>query len=161
MSNVIRKIMVCIDGSEQSVTAAQYAICLASVTGAELIAHYVVNTRAVNDLLKARIFLEDEQFEYERDMETDAERYLNYVNEFAQKKGVSLVKKCSKGSIHEEIVKSVKAEEVDLVVIGELPKIRSRRNEFFDESERILHSVTCSVLVVKDEDRVWEMYESL
>ncbi len=161
MSDFIKKIMVCIDGTEQSVTAAQYAICLASNTGAELIAHYVINTRAVGDLLKARIFLEDEQVEYERDMETDAERYLNYVNEFAEKKGVSLVKKCSKGSVHGEIANSVKEEEIDLVVIGELPKIRSRRNEFFGESERIVHSVACSVLIVKDEDRVWEMYESM
>ena len=51
MSNPIKKIMVYVDGTEESVTAAQYAICLASSSGAELIAHYVVNTRAVEDLL--------------------------------------------------------------------------------------------------------------
>ncbi|MGB2865370.1 MAG: universal stress protein, partial [Sedimentisphaerales bacterium] len=64
MNNPIRKIMVYIDGTEQSVTAAQYAVCLASFSGAELIALYVINTRAVEDLLKARIFLKDEQVEY-------------------------------------------------------------------------------------------------
>ncbi|MHC4565785.1 MAG: universal stress protein, partial [Planctomycetota bacterium] len=37
--------MVYVDGTEQSVTAAQYAICLAAFSGAELIAYYVVNTR--------------------------------------------------------------------------------------------------------------------
>ena len=98
MSNPIRKIMVCIDGTEQSITAAQYAICLASFSGAELIAHYVVNTRAMEDLLRARIFLKDEQVEYEHDMETDAERYLNHVNELAVQKGVAIVKKQSKGA---------------------------------------------------------------
>ena len=161
MSNPIRRIMVHVDGTEQSVTAAQYAICLASFSGAELIAHYVINTRAVEDLLRARIFLQDEQVEYEHDMEADAERYLNYVSELATKKGVSVVKKCSKGSVHKEIVDSIKEDDVDLLVIGELSRIRSRRDEFYDESERAMRAAACSVLIVKDEDKVWEMYQSL
>ena len=161
MSNPWKKIMVYIDGTEQSVLAAQYAICLASFSGAELIANYVINTRAVEDLLKARIFLKDEQVEYERDMEADAERYLNYVNEMAIKKGVSLTKKRSKGSVHQEIVNAVTEEQVDLLVIGELSRIRSRRDEFYDESERAMRTVPCSVVIVKDEERVWEMYEAL
>ena len=161
MSSPIKKIMVYVDGTEQSVTAAQYAICLASFSNAELIAYYVINTRAVEDLLKARIFLKDEQVEYEHDMEADAERYLNYINELAVKKGVSVIKKRSRGSVHKEIVDSIEADEVDLLVIGELSRIRSRRDEFFDETERAMRAVPCSVLIVKDEDRVWEMYESL
>ena len=161
MSNPIKKIMVYVDGTEQSVTASQYAICLASSSGAELIAHYIINTRAVEDLLKARIFLKDEQVEYEHDMEADAERYLNYIDELANKKGVSIIKKRSRGSVHREIVDSIEENDVDLLVIGELSRIRSRRDEFFDESERAMRAVPCSVLIVKDEDRVWEMYESL
>jgi len=161
VSSPIKKIMVHIDGSEQSITAAQYAICLASFSGAELIAHYVINVRAVEDLLKARIFLKDEQVEYERDMEADAERYLNYVNELAVKKGVSITRKRSSGNVHQEIVNAVNQGKVDLLVIGELSRIRSRRDEFYDESERTMRSVPCSVLIVKDEGRVLEMYESL
>jgi nucleotide-binding universal stress UspA family protein len=161
VSNPIKKIMVYVDGTEESVTAAQYAICLASSSGAELIAHYVINTRAVEDLLKARIFLKDEQLEYEHDMEADAERYLNYINELAIKKGVSVIKKRSRGSVHREIADSIEDDDVDLLVIGELSRIRSRRDEFFDETERAMRAVPCSVLIVKDQDRVWEMYESL
>jgi len=153
--------MVYIDGTEQSITAAQYAICLASSSNAQLIAHYVVNTRAMEDLLRARIFLKDEQVEYEHDMKTDAERYLNHVNELAVQKGVTIVKRQSKGSVHKEIVKAVVEDEVDLLVIGELSRIRSRRDEFYDEAERAMRNVGCSVLIVKDEDRVWEMYQSL
>lgn len=153
--------MVYIDGTEQSVTAAQYAVCLASFSGAELIALYVVNVRAMEDLLKARIFLKDEQVEYERDMEADAERDLNYVNELGVKKGVSITRKLSKGSVNKEIVNAVNENGIDLLVIGELSRIRSRRDEFYDESERAMRAVTCSVLIVKDEDRVWEMYQSL
>lgn len=161
MSQLVNKIMVCVDGTEQSITAAQYAICLASTTNADLLALYVVNTRAVEDLLKARIFLEAEQIEYQQDMEADGQRYLNYVNELAVKKGVTLTPLCRKGSVHKEIQDAVKEEDVDLLVLGELSRIRSRRDEFYDESERALRGVSCSVLIVKDEDRVWEMYEAL
>ncbi len=142
-------------------TAAQYAICLASGTGAELIALYVVNTRAVEDLLKARIFFQDEQMEYQQDMEADGQRYLNYINELAIKKGVSITQVCRKGSVHKEILEAAKEVGADLLVIGELSRIRSRRDEFYDESERAMRAVSCSVLMVKDEDRVWEMYEAL
>jgi len=157
----INRIMVYIDGTEQAVTAAQYAICLASATGAELIALYVVNTRAMEDLLKARIFLTDEEAEYEHDLEADARRYLNYIGELAAKKGVTVVKKHSKGSVHKEIVEAIEADDVDLLVIGELSRIRSRRDEFYDESERAMRTAPCSVLIVKDEDRVYELYDAL
>lgn len=161
MSNPIRKIMVFVDGTEQSITAAQYAICLASFSGAELIAYYVVNTKAMEDLLRARIFLKDEQMEYEHDMEADADRYLNHVKDLAVQKGMSITTKRSKGSVHKEVVNAVNEEEVDLLIIGELSRIRSRRDEFFDEADRAMRNVPCSVLIVKDDDRVWEMYQLL
>ena len=153
--------MVYIDGTEESITAAQYAICLASFSDVELIAHYVINTKAMEDLLKARIFLEAEQLEYEHDMGADAERYLNYVNELASAKGVTITKKLSSGSVSREIVDSVRSENVDLLVVGELSHIRSRRDEFYDETERAMRSAPCSVLIVKDPDMVAELYESL
>jgi nucleotide-binding universal stress UspA family protein len=156
----IKKIMVYIDGTEQSITAARYAICLASFSGAELIAHYVVNTKAIEELLKARIFLQDEQLEYERDMKSDAQHYLDYVSSLASQKGVSVVKKVSSGNVHKEIIESVNKDGIDLLVIGELSRIRSKRDEFYDEAERAMHSVLCSVLIVKDPDRVYDLFES-
>jgi len=157
----IQRIMVYIDGSEPSITGAQYAICLASLSGAELVACYIVNTTAVEELLRAKIFFRDEQIEYERDMEADAERYLNYVGDLAARKGVAIIREKGRGSVHKEIVEAVKRHDVDLLVVGELSQIRSRRDEFYSEAERAMRAAPCSVLIVKDEDRVSEMYESL
>jgi len=94
-------------------------------------------------------------------MEADAQRYLNYVDDLARKKGVSMTTRSTRGSVHKEIVNVIKNETVDLLVIGELSRIRSRRDEFYDEAERAMRIAPCSVLIVKDEDNVWEMYESL
>lgn len=155
------KILVYIDGTEESITSAQYAICLASFFDARLLALYVINTGAIEHLLKARIFLKDEQIEYEHDMESDAQRYLNHIEELAAKKGVTIAKQSSKGNAHKEIIDAVKNHDIDLLVIGELSRIKSRRDELYDERERAMRSVPCSVLIVKDEDKVWDMYDSL
>ncbi|HUT66549.1 MAG TPA: universal stress protein [Spirochaetota bacterium] len=161
MDSPIEKIMVYIDGTEQSITAAQYALCLTRVTGAQLIALYVIDTKALDDLLKARIFLKEEQMEYERDLEDDSKRYLNHVRELAQQKGMRVETKSVMGSVYREIVREVKEEGIDLLIIGELSRIKSRRDEFYDQTERAMRAVRCSVLIVKNEDRVWELYESL
>lgn len=161
MNSPIKKIMVYIDGTEQSITAAQFAICLARFHNAELLAYYVINTKALDELLKASIFLKDEQMEYEHDLEEDAKRYLNYVQELARSKNMLITTKSRTGSVYQEIVNAVKEEAIDLLIIGELSRIRSRRDEFYDETERAMRSAPCSVLIVKDEERVYELFESL
>lgn len=161
MNSPFKKIMVYIDGTEQSITAAQFALCLSKFTGADLTAFYVINIKALDDLLKARIFLKEEQLEYERDLEEDARRYLNHVRELARNKGISIETKSAMGSVYQEVVKTIKEDGIDLLIIGELSRIRSRRDEFYDETERTMRAVPCSVLIVKDEDSVWEHYNAL
>lgn len=157
----IRKIMVYIDGTEQAITAAQYAILLSRTTGAELTALYIVNIRALSDLVKAHIFLEAEQEEYQQDLDADADRYLNHVRTLARQKGLAIEIIKASGTVHQEIKNKVIENEIDLLVLGELSHVRSRRDEFYNEAERSMRSVPCSVLIVKDEDRVWELFESL
>jgi len=157
----IHKILVYVDGTEGSITAAQYAICLARWYRAELAALYVVNTRALGELLKARIFVKAEQEEYLRDLEQDAQRYLNHVRSLARKKGLAIETVSSSGTVHQEIKDFILRNRVDLLVMGELSSVRSRRDELYDEADRAMRSVTCSVLIVKDEERVLQLYDSL
>jgi len=153
--------MVYIDGTEQSITAAQYAICCARYFEARFLAVYVIDTRALNELRKARIFLEDEEISYEHDLESDAVRYLNYVRQLASAKGVGVETMNLKGTIHQEISKAVKEQNIDLLFIGELSRIRSRRDEFYDETERAMRTAGCTVVIVKDEEQVLRLYEAL
>jgi nucleotide-binding universal stress UspA family protein len=157
----IEKMLVYIDGSEESITAAQYAICLAKAEGASLTAIYVVNTRALDDLVKSRIFLQEEQEEYRQDLEADSERYLQHVKKMAEEKRLEMKTVKASGNVHTEIKKAVKEGEYDLLLIGELSHIKSRRDEFYNEAERAMRSVPCSVLVVKDPDRVWDLFENV
>ena len=161
MDGPVHKIMVYIDGTEQSITAAQYAICLSRAINAELTALYIVNTRALSDLLKTHIFVKSEEEEFQRDLEADADRYLKHVRELARQKGLLIQTIKTSGTIHQEIKNKIIEHNIDLLVLGELSRIQSRRDELYNEAERAMRSVPCSVLIVKNEDRVWELFDSL
>ena len=161
MSDIIRNILVYIDGTEHSVVAAHYAVCLAKTLHTELSALFVVNTQALGTLVKSRIFLQDEEEEYRRDLNADAERYLKHVHTIGQAKGIDINLINKSGSVSGEIKNCVKENDIDLLIIGELSRIKSRRDQFYDETERAMRSVNCSVLMVKDEDRVWDIYDKL
>ncbi len=161
MTRPIRKIMVYVDGSEQSITAAQYAIVLAKALGAELCALYVVDTRSLTELVKSRIFLESEQEEYKRDLDGDAVRYLNHVRELARRKGITVSTEKTSGAISVEVKSKMAEYGADLLVIGDIPQIRSRRDELYNETERTMRTVQFPVLIAKGEDRIWDLYEAL
>ena len=161
MNGPFERIAVYVDGSEASITAAMYAIVLAKTTDASLTAFYVINTRALNDLVKARIFLEEEQNEYQHDLEADADRYLNHVKKLGDQKGLDVKTLCVSGTIHREIKEQTKEMAADLLVVGGISQIRSRRDEIMNETERAMRSVHCPVLIVKDEDKTWDLFEAL
>ncbi len=161
MDGPIQRIMVYVDGTEESISAAEYAIALSLQTGAQLLAAFIVNTRALLELRKARIFLESEAEEYQKDIESDSRRYLDLVRNLAQSKGVTVQTLTRSGNVHEEMKRLVKEERIDLLCIGDISSIRSRRDEMYDETDRTFRSVSCSVVVVRDHDRVSEIFESI
>ncbi len=158
---MVKNILVYIDGSEESIIAAEYGIILAKSVGARLSALYVVNTRAVSDLVKSHIFLDIEKDEYTRDMEKDADRYLHLVEKLATSKGVQVELHKDSGSVHGSIRSFIKEHDIDLLLLGELSNMRSRRDELYDAADRALRSAPCSVMVVKNPVRVESIFEEL
>lgn len=67
MAVPFKRIVVYIDGSESSMTAIMYAIKLAKEHDSSLTAVYVINTKALSELVKAGIFVAVERDEYQRD----------------------------------------------------------------------------------------------
>ncbi|MFA7670977.1 MAG: universal stress protein, partial [Sphaerochaetaceae bacterium] len=115
MDEPFKNILVYLDGSEDSVTAAMAAIMLAIKLDATLTAMYVVNTRALKELVSARIFLEAEELEYRRDIEEDAVRYLNHVKELAYQKGLQITTIKTSGSVNSEVGTYLKEHKIDLL----------------------------------------------
>lgn len=161
MKKPMEKILVAVSGTETSIVAAQYAVALAKTLGSELLAVYVVDTGTLQDLLTARIFVQAESLEYERDLEEDGRRYLKYVEKLGAQKQFQVQSKLLSGHVHTEIIEVAKEEGVDLIVLGEITPMMTRLESQMDQSERILYDAPCPVLVVKDEELVEEIYESL
>lgn len=161
MSNPINRILLYIDGSESSITAAQLAISMARAYACELRVIYVVNENLLNELLKAKIFVQVEKMDYERDLEEDGKRYLNYIVKLADRKNLKIETVLRKGVVHEEVAHEVEDCGADLLVQGELGEVLSLRDSFYEEGERILRKVKCPVMVVRGADRIDRMFEEL
>ncbi len=161
MGQMFRKLLVYLDGSEDSMSAAMASIVLARQLNASLTAIYVVNTKALQDLVKAHIFLDIEQQEYQRDIEGDAQRHLNHVKKLGKKKGLDVTCIRGEGEVTKEVKACIADNEIDILILGGLSEIHSRRDELLSDTDRMMRSATLPVFVVKDNDDVWDMYESL
>ncbi|NCB03116.1 MAG: universal stress protein [Spirochaetia bacterium] len=155
------KLLVYLDGSEDSVSAAMAAIVLATQLKAHLVAMYVVNTKALQDLVKMRIFLDSEQLEYQKDIEGDAVRYLQHVKKLGKQKGVAVETIQTSGAVSQQVKQYIASHDIDMLVLGGLSEIHSRRDELLSETDRMMRSATIPVFVVRDSDDIWDMYESL
>ena len=153
------KILVYLDGSEGSMTAAMYAVLLAAATKAELHASYVVNTKALSDLVKSRVFVVQEKMEYLEDLKKDAKRHIRHTERLAASKDVDVRTSIMEGAPHKEIISYIKQNGIDLLVIGSVNAIRSRREELTSENDRMLRTAPCPVLVVRDDGDIWAEFE--
>lgn len=159
--NPLNNILLYIDGSESSILAAQMAIVMGKKYGCRLRAIYVVNENLLTELLKAKVFVQMEKMDYERDLEEDGKRYLNYVVKLADRKGLQVETVLRKGVVHEEVAREVEEYGSDLLVQGELGEVLSLRDSFYEEGERILRKVKCPVMIVRDREKVERNYEEL
>jgi nucleotide-binding universal stress UspA family protein len=157
----LSNILLYIDGSESSITAAQLAIALTKTHGCTLRVLYVVNENLLSELLHAKVFVHMEKMDYERDLEEDGKRYLNYVVKLAERKGVAVETVLRKGVVHEEVSHEVDQWGADLLMQGELGEVLSLRDSFYEEGERILRKVRCPVMVVRGRERIERLYDEL
>ena len=159
MTEPFRSILVYLDGSESSVTAAMAAIALAKRLSATLTAMYVINTQALNDLVKARIFVDVEEIEFRQDLEGDAERYLRHVRKLGQQKNIEVQTVKLVGSVLTLVINYLMDNNIDLLVLGGISQIHSRRDELMSETDRMMRTAPCPVLIVRDDEKIWDMFE--
>ncbi|MDP2923183.1 MAG: universal stress protein [Candidatus Omnitrophota bacterium] len=157
----IKTIVVSLAGSAASIVTAKYAIYLAKQLQAKLFTLYVVDEKSLHDLLKTRIFVEVEAREYERDLIEQGRSLLERIHKMAQSKSVECESLLLKGVIYAEVVNKVAELNADLLVVGELREVRSLKDAFYDEGERIFRESPCPVVVVKNPENVERLYREV
>ncbi len=157
----IRHIAVTIAGGAASIATAKYAIYLAKLLNSQLTVIYVINERILEDLLRSRVFVEVEALEYEREMEEQGVRFIERVKGMAESKGVECYAMLLRGVVHEEVLRATKEAGADLLVMGELKEVSSRKEIFYNEGERIFREAPCPVVIVKNPEEVERLYKEM
>ena len=160
MAVPFKHIVVYIDGSESSMTAIMYAIKLAKEHDSSLTAVYVINTKALSELVKAGIFVAVERDEYQKDLILDADRYLHHAERLAEQKDLAIETVKLEGTVHVVVKELLKEKQADLLVLGGITDIRSRREELASETDRMMRTAPCPVLIVRDDDDIRFEFEA-
>jgi nucleotide-binding universal stress UspA family protein len=134
------------------VYAAKYAIVLAKHYKCSLSAVYVVDEATLNKLTASRILVSDESDEFENSLRKNGERYLSFVEELAQAKGVRLEKELRCGAIWSELVRAAEEKDAGLIVLGGWEKDREAKDIITHLHREIMLAAKCSVLVAKEPD---------
>ena len=157
----MKSIIVALAGGASSIITARYAIYLAKLLQAKLIAIYVIDEKAIQELLKSRIFVEIEAREYEIDMEQQSKFFMQRVKALAENKKVEFEFLILRGEVHTEVANKAKELGAELLVMGDLKEVLSWKEASYNEGERIFRESPYPVVVVKNPQEVERLYKEL
>jgi len=150
MKPLISNIVIAITGTDASILAAKYGIVMAKHYNCKLHVVYVVDTATIKMLTLSKIFIQEEGFEYEKNLENNGNRYLMFIEELAKEKGVKIERILRKGAVFTEIVKVADEKDADLILLGGWEK-DTKTSDIVGHSHReIMANSKCSVLLVKE-----------
>ncbi|MDR2177729.1 MAG: universal stress protein [Treponema sp.] len=147
---IISHVIAAISGSDASILAAKYAIVMSKTYRCKMTAVYVVDTATIRQLTLSKIFIQEESQDYEKSLELNGERYLSFVEELAQAKGVKIEREIRRGTVSTEILTAAEDKKADLIILGGWEKDRNTRDIIGHSHREIMTSAKCSVLLVKE-----------
>ncbi len=149
MKGLLETVVVAVSGSEASINAAKYGIALAKLYHCRLLAVYVVDTATLKELLLSRIFVPEESEEYQKSLQRNGRRYLDYVAELARKKGVELEPLLREGAVSTEVIETADENDASMILLGGFEEKGNIRDALSRHHREILRNARCSVLFVK------------
>lgn len=140
---VYHDILIPTDGSDEARRAIQEGTALAGVTGATVHGLYVVDDRDYNTLPESKwLSLQDE-------LEAEGESATGVVRTEAESAGVDVVTSVTRGVPHEEILRYVADNDVDLIVMGTHGRTGFDRFLLGSITEKIIRRAPVPVHVVR------------
>ena len=147
MAKEIGKIIVPVDGSEESKKAAKKAIYIAKHIKSSILALYVIDSSFTTNYGIGRNMLSPG---FSALLRKEGEIVLNEVAKIGKRNGVRVVKKIVEGVPSEEIIKA--ANKKDLIIMGSRGRSALERILIGSVSEKVLHHASCSVMIVREKD---------
>jgi nucleotide-binding universal stress UspA family protein len=151
---LFQNILVAINGSEASIQAAKYGILLAKCYRCNLKAVYVVDTATLKQLTLSKFFIPEESAEYEQNLCQDGQRYLEYVTNLGQQKGVKVETEMRKGAVWTQVITVADEMKANLILLGgyvqDTQMRSSSRDAVSSSNHAIIANTPCSVLIVRE-----------
>lgn len=143
------KMLIATDGSMYSREAADYGLCLAGKLGYEVLALYVVNTKALE---RFAIGHHDDIGGYENEnarLTSEGESALGYIMAKGKELAVPVSKKIVRGNPADEILAIASKEGAGVIVVGNLGKTGFTHMLMGSVSESVVRKAPCPVWVVR------------
>ena len=159
-----KKILIPTDGSKDAEYAAHYGMSIARRYNAEVTACTIVDSKdkilekhitSLDEAGHGRVFGETVAYSeaiikrMRQHLLDDAAKIAENVKEIADKKGVTAEIMVKDGKTTSEILKMVKNQNIDLVVIGSTGKSSISKMVVGSVSEKVASTAKCSVLIVR------------
>ena len=141
-----KSILVPVDGSDTSVSAARLAIQLAKTHRAELCFLYVVDSRSLTKMAR---FAGHQEEDVQKELQDKGQRYLSYAAKLASSAGQMARTALRVGVPQTEITAEARERHADLIVIGRVGQRGPRRILIGSVAERVIEYAPCPVLVVQ------------
>lgn len=146
-----KKILIPTDGSEYSEKAGEYAIWIANQSFSQIMVLNVIDTSYLRSIPQKDLELSlEDQFKAEGNMAV--QKFSKKLEESecnGKCKNILFNTLIKKGKPADEILKTIKEEEIDLVVMGASGKHGLNRLYPGSVTESVVRSASCPVLVVK------------
>lgn len=141
-----KRILVAIDGSDESERAFKKAVAVAERNNATIVLTHVIDTRAYQSFSTFDGSIAD-------NARVEAKNTLNEYKEFAEKEGVKDIKIVLEyGSPKIMIAKQIpEAEDVDLIMLGATGLNAVERIFVGSVSEYVIRRANCDVLIVRSD----------
>ena len=141
---MLSKILVPVDGSDNSLRALDYAIFLAKSTSAGVTAMHVIESPPTI-YIESQKLLDDIMSKYR----TESGKILDKCKQNAEKSGVKIETVIAEGDAASNITGYAQKEGFDLIVIGSRGLGKFKEMVLGSVSNKVLHHSKASVLIVK------------
>jgi len=141
LKSEIKRILVPLDGSKNSIRGLDNAIYLARQCQATITGIYVLPRVPVATYRKIQY--------PEKELLKDADRNMEYAKKYSAQNGIVFEKKISFGDPGYTIVKYAKDKKFDIIVIGARGRGSIKEIFFGSVSNYVLHKASMPVLIVK------------
>jgi nucleotide-binding universal stress UspA family protein len=141
---MLSRILVPVDGSDNSLRALDYAIFLAKSTAARVTAMHVIESPPTI-YIESQKLLDDIMVKYR----TESGKILDRCKQIAEKSGVKIETVIAEGDAASNITGYTQKQGFDLIVIGSRGLGKFKEMVLGSVSNKVLHHSKASVLIVK------------